>query len=75
MRTWLWQDFLRVPEQYTSDYLPLHWLASVVGIYLVCAGIDYLRIRYVEGRLLRLVDKLPFAHSACLMGKEQAHRS
>lgn len=75
MRTWLWQDFLRVPEQYTSDYLPLHWLASVVGIYLVCAGIDYLRIRYVERRLLRLVGRLPFADKACLLGKAEERPS
>ncbi len=67
MRTWLWQDFLGVPEYYTSDCLPWHCIVSVVGIYLVCAGIDYLRRRYVEKHLMRLIGRLPFADKPCLM--------
>lgn len=60
MRDWLWRDFLRVPEMYGSRYLVLHALCSVAGVFAVCAGLEYLRIRLLERPFLRWLDgRLP----------------
>lgn len=65
MRTWLWQDFLNVPSQYASPFLPIHFVISVLGIYIVCVGIDYLRIRYVEKPLFKELDKYSSLQKEC----------
>lgn len=67
MRTWLWQDFLKVPEQYNSPMLPLHLASSVLGIYLVCAGIDYLRIKIIEEPVFLKLDKISFLQKECFI--------
>lgn len=65
MRTWLWQHFLRVPEQYTSTVLPLHWLASIIGIYLVCAAIDMIRIYLLERPLFEYLKQKTSLNKEC----------
>ena len=67
MRTWLWQDFLKVPEQYTSSLLPLHFVVSVLSIYIVCAGIDYLRIRFIEKPIFKKIENVPFLQKECFI--------
>lgn len=47
-RRWLWVDLLKNTQMYHSALLPVHAIASVLGIYLVCSGIDMLRIRFLE---------------------------
>lgn len=48
MRQWLWRDILKNKEAYYSQYLVLHMVLSVIGIYLVCAAIDLIRIHFLE---------------------------
>lgn len=48
MHQWLWKDTLQNTAVYESPYLVLHAVLSVLGIYLICAGIDMLRIRWIE---------------------------
>lgn len=48
MRRWLWQDLLNTVEIYDSEWLVLHAFGSVIGVYLVCTAIDYIRIRFIE---------------------------
>lgn len=57
MRRWLWRDVLHNVEVYDTVYLVPHALLSVVIIYIVCTGIDYLRIRYVERPFFKFWDK------------------
>jgi len=57
MRQWLWNDVLNNTAQYNSDYLVIHALASVLGIYIVCTIIDILRIKFVEKPFFKLYDK------------------
>ena len=59
MRSFLWGDLLDVPGHFD---LPLHGLilysvASVVGVFTVCALIDMLRIHFIEKPLLRWLGK------------------
>ena len=57
MRQWLWGDLLKNVEMYSSNYLVLHAVVSVIGIYAVCTLIDFLRIQFVEKPFFKLWDK------------------
>lgn len=57
MRRFLWVDLLRVKEMYNSQFILFHAVGSVLGIYVVCTAIDYLRIQFVEKPLFRLWDR------------------
>lgn len=48
MRQWLWTDFLKNTDYYTSHYLWFHMVISVVSIYLVCTLIEVGRKKYIE---------------------------
>lgn len=57
MRQWLWRDTLKNVSYYNSDYLILHAVVSVIGVYVICTLIDYMRICWLERPLFRLYDK------------------
>ena len=57
MRQWLWKDTLNNVEMYNSIWLPVHAIASVVGIYIICTVIDMIRIRMFEKPLFRYLEK------------------
>ena len=57
MRQWLWGDVLHNVSMYSSSWLILHAIGSVIGIYVVCTLIDYLRIRFIEKPFFKLWDK------------------
>lgn len=57
MRQWLWGDLLDNVSTYNSPWLILHAIGSVLGIYVVCTLIDYLRIRFIEKPFFKLWDK------------------
>jgi hypothetical protein len=48
MRQWLWQDVCDNVGVYHSAWMPLHAIACVVIIFVVCSLIDMLRIRWIE---------------------------
>lgn len=50
MRTWLWEELLKVPEMYTATLptLMLHALLSLISIFVICSALDMLRIRFME---------------------------
>lgn len=58
MRQWLWNDILDCAGAYKEGaFLLVHVVASVGGIFLICACIDMLRIRFIEKPLLKIYDK------------------
>ncbi len=57
MRQWLWVDLLHNVEMYYSEWLIVHAFGSVIGIYIVCTAIDFLRIRFIEKPVFKLLDK------------------
>ena len=60
MRRWLWQDTLKNAEYCSSSAGMLHIIAAVIGIFILCALIDTLRMRLVEKPFFRMLDrKLP----------------
>lgn len=42
---------------YDSKYMPFHAIGSVIGIFVVCAVLDMLRIKFVETPFFCLWDK------------------
>ena len=64
MRRWLWRDVLNNVGMYSSRYMPLHAIGSVLAIFVICSILDLLRIRFVEKPFLRLWDR----HSDDIMG-------
>lgn len=57
MRQWLWRDTLNNVGMYNSALMPVHAVGSVLGIFIICVAIDYLRIRFVETPIFKLWDK------------------
>ena len=57
MRKWLWKDVLNNVGIYASKHMPLHAIGSVIGIFVVCAILDMLRIKFIETPFLCLWDK------------------
>ncbi len=58
MRQWLWKDLLdNVGVAYlVGRWLPLHALGSVFCIFIVCVGLDRIRVRVFEKPFLKWVD-------------------
>lgn len=71
MRRWLWQDVCNNVGFFTSDYLVIHAVGSVVTVFAICVVLDQLRIRFVEIPFFKLYDQAVAAktHSA-----ESRHR-
>ena len=62
MRTLLWKDLLNVPGMYTAGLagLVVHAAVSMLGVFAVCAGLDYLRIVLIQKPVLNfLFQKFP----------------
>ena len=45
MRQWLWKDVLDNVGHYSTDFMPLYAIGSVLAVFIVCFVIDQLRIR------------------------------
>ena len=56
MRQWLWKDTLQNTSFFNSDYLAAHAIASVLGIYIICTFIDFIRIQLLEKPFFRWFD-------------------
>lgn len=59
MRHWLWVDVLDNVGAYQGN-IYLHAILSVLGIYIVCTMIDYLRIRFIEKPFFKWYDNKCF---------------
>lgn len=57
MVKWLWTDTLKNVEMYTSPWLPLHAILSVLVVFAVCSLIDLARIQVIEKPVFRIWDK------------------
>ena len=71
MRRWLWKDLLNNVGYFYSDWLVVHMVASVIGIFAVCTVIDLLRKFYLERPFFRLLDK--YLNRDCLCIRKSIH--
>ena len=55
MRQWLWKDVLDNVRHYADRHLPLRAIVCVLAIFTACVCIDYLRIRFIERPIFRVV--------------------
>lgn len=58
MAHWLWRDVCKNTEVFAEKWMPLHAIGCVLGVFIACAVIDYLRIVLLEKPLFRLWDRL-----------------
>ena len=52
MRQWLWKDILNNVGVYGTDFMVVHAVSAVMGVYIVCTVIELLRIKFIERPLL-----------------------
>jgi hypothetical protein len=57
MRKFVWKDIVDPVGAYNEIWMPLHAVISVLGIFFICAGIDLLRIKFIEKPFFNLWDK------------------
>ena len=57
MRQWLWQDVLKNSQWFGSAGLLAHAVVSVIGVFVICSFIDWLRIQFLEKPFFRFWDK------------------
>lgn len=58
MRRWLWQDVFHNVTVYSLTWMPVLAISSVVCVYIICTMLDYIRITFIEKRVLNLWDAL-----------------
>ncbi len=58
MRRWLWRDVLDNAGQYGCDMMVLHAIGSVLGVFCLCALMDWLRIRFLEKPVFGVIDRM-----------------
>lgn len=57
-RQLIWNGILRVSDaQFLSPYFPLFALADILAVFAVCSAIDYLRLRFVEPKMLAWAEQ------------------
>ena len=69
MRHFLWNDLLDVPNFYVSNWLFLHFVLSVVLIYLVCSFVDFLRVKLIEIPFFAMLKNNSFLYKECFVGQ------
>lgn len=57
LRPYLWQTILKTPEIYPSNFLIVHAVFSIFGIYIVCSFIDLLRQITIERLYLNFLNR------------------
>ena len=57
MRQWLWKDTLHNAEVFNSSWCYLHFIVSILGIYVICTCIDLVRINFLEKPFFKSFDK------------------
>lgn len=49
----IWNGILKVSDvQFASPYFPLIALADIVGVFAACSAIDFVRLRFVESKMI-----------------------
>lgn len=62
MRQWLWKDTLHNAEKYYTPDACLYALLAVLGVFVICIMIDYIRIHTVEKWTFKVIDKYLLKH-------------
>lgn len=53
IRRYLWKDWLKIPNYVHSNILILHMIVSLITVFIICAFIDFLRIKLIEYPMLK----------------------
>lgn len=58
MRKWLWGDTLKNTQMFSSNWVYLHAIVSVLSIFIICVVIDLIRQKLIEKPFLKWWDKI-----------------
>ena len=56
VRPYLWKYLLNIPSYYSSPNLVLVTVISIIGVYLICSGIDIIRRLTIEKAWIWIID-------------------
>lgn len=57
MRRWLWRDVIDCVGHYNDKLMPLYAILCVIGIFIVCTVIDFLRIQLLENPIMKVIER------------------
>lgn len=69
MRKFLWNDLFHTTDYYNSNLLPIHMFGSIIIVYIVCVGIDYCRIKFIEKPFFNKLSVVKWLNNECLIGR------
>ncbi len=75
MRRWLWTDFLGNTDWFSSDYLWLHCLLSVIGVYGVCTILELIRQYVLEKPVFNVWNRYRAGRATCPAISDRENRS
>ncbi|MCX4301078.1 MAG: acyltransferase [Alistipes sp.] len=75
MRRWLWTDFLGNTDWFSSDYLWLHCLLSVIGVYGVCTILELIRQYVLEKPVFNVWNRYRAVRATCPAISDRENRS
>ena len=55
-RPLIWYVLFNVTDQYQSKYFPLMAFGTCMIVFVVCAMIDFLRIKLIEPRMMKVAQ-------------------
>lgn len=58
MRQWLWKDTLDNEGHFLHSNIYFHSILSVLGVYIVCTVIDFIRIQMIEKPFFKFFDRV-----------------
>ena len=58
MRQWIWKDTLQNTVVFNTSWCYVHFVYSVLGIYIICTVIDLIRIYTLEKPFFKRYDKV-----------------
>ncbi|MBQ9514070.1 MAG: acyltransferase [Clostridia bacterium] len=56
MRRWLWVDTLKNVEMFSTNYIVVHALVSVLAVFIICSFIDIIRSKTIEKPFINYID-------------------
>ena len=58
IKTIFYRDIFHVDAQYSLELFPFYAILDIIFIFSVCSFIDWLRLKFIEPKMLIFADKL-----------------
>ena len=58
VKTIFYRDIFQIDKQYISPLFPIFAAIDIIMIFTFCSAVDYLRLRFIEQKMIAFFDKL-----------------